>query len=206
MPGSNNFLPFNPGKVNQVSDTAYNASIYRSGGIPAAPSAAPSNIHNKLFYQVSMMVSAMAQMLANRGYAVNDTDLTALTAIMNSLAPGYVWLKSNPYNVGDIAYATSGMNNAIKRMECAVAGTSAATEPILLAVGTTIVDGSVTWNVVDIRDARNAATVGGKIANNLANNIALLNSSGQLTKDTTGNAASTSNIPTSDVGGNIWIA
>lgn len=49
----------------------------------------------------------------------------------------------------------------------------------------------------------NVDTVDGKHADGTANNIPLLNGSGNLTDDTEGTAW---NIPTSDVGGNIWIA
>ncbi|TCL39947.1 hypothetical protein EV210_101145 [Anaerospora hongkongensis] len=46
-------------------------------------------------------------------------------------------------------------------------------------------------------------TVDGKHADGTANNLPLLNGSIRLTNDTEGTAW---NIPTSDVGGNIWIA
>ena len=49
----------------------------------------------------------------------------------------------------------------------------------------------------------NVDTVDGKHADGTANNIPLLNSSGNLTNDLEGTAW---NIPTSDVGGNIWIS
>ncbi|QDR80238.1 hypothetical protein [Sporomusa termitida] len=49
----------------------------------------------------------------------------------------------------------------------------------------------------------NVDMVDGKHADGTANNIPLLNGSSRLTNDTEGTAW---NIPTSDVGGNIWIA
>lgn len=49
----------------------------------------------------------------------------------------------------------------------------------------------------------NVDMVDGKHADGTANNLPLLNGSARLTNDTEGTAW---NIPTSDVGGNIWIA
>ena len=86
MAGSTNFLPFNPAKNNMVDDATYTASAYRTGGIPATPGAAPSIVHNKLFYQASTMVSALAQSLADKGYTVSDAVFADLVTVLNSLA------------------------------------------------------------------------------------------------------------------------
>ena len=86
MAGTNNFLQFNPGQLNQANDASYTDSTYRSGGIPSVPAAAPSTIHNKLYYQVSTMVVALAQMLANRDKNVSDASLSDLISILDSLA------------------------------------------------------------------------------------------------------------------------
>jgi hypothetical protein len=48
----------------------------------------------------------------------------------------------------------------------------------------------------------NVDTVDGKHADGTANNLPILNASGRLTNDLEGKAW---NIPTSNVGGNIWI-
>lgn len=86
MAGTNNFLQFNPSKTNQSTDINYQNSSYRSGGIPSVPSAAPSTIHNKLYYQVSIMAVAIAQMLANRNYDVSDATLSDLINVLDTLA------------------------------------------------------------------------------------------------------------------------
>lgn len=86
MAGTNNFLQFNPSKTNQSTDINYQNSTYRSGGIPTIPGAAPSTVHNKLYYQVSIMVTAVAQMLANRGYNISDDNLNDLIAALDTLA------------------------------------------------------------------------------------------------------------------------
>ena len=156
MAGSNNFLVFNPGKVNQASDSNYNVSIYRSGGIPAIPGAAPSIIHNKLFYQVSMMASALAQMLADRGYAVSDASFTDLVTTLDALTDLNLWKSLTSYAVGDVVVSRNA--TSYKRMECTVAGITNAAEPTWTAVGQTIVDGTCSWKVTDIRDSRHADT------------------------------------------------
>ncbi len=86
MAGSSNFLPFNSNKGNMMDDATYAASTYRTGGIPATPGAAPSNIHNKLFYQATMMAAALAQSLADKGYTVSDAVFADLVTVLNSLA------------------------------------------------------------------------------------------------------------------------
>lgn len=102
MAGSNNFLQFNPSKNNQLSDESYINSAYRTGGIPAVPSAAPSSVHNKLFYQTTTMAAALAQVMANRGLTVSDTDLNSLIAVLDKI----ITLDSN----GDMKTGSSGGN------------------------------------------------------------------------------------------------
>jgi hypothetical protein len=80
MAGTNNFKQFNPDKNNQVSDTDYTNSSYRQDG--AQTGEAPSNIHNKLFYQTSTMVAAIAQVMANKGFNVSDASLSTLIAVL----------------------------------------------------------------------------------------------------------------------------
>lgn len=102
MAGSSNFLQFNPNKNNQSTDASYSGSTYRSGGIPAAPSAAPSDVHNKLFYQTTTMAAALAQVMANRGLTVSDADLNSLIAVLDKI----ITLDSN----GDMKTGSSGGN------------------------------------------------------------------------------------------------
>ncbi|GMB00447.1 hypothetical protein [Pelosinus sp. IPA-1] len=61
-----------------------------------------------------------------------------------------LWQPIRAYVAGDICYSPTGAS--YKRFECTVAGTSGATEPTWPAVGSTIVDGTVTWKVVDIKN------------------------------------------------------
>lgn len=60
------------------------------------------------------------------------------------------WKSGNAYSVGQVIYSTDILHS-MKFFECTVAGTSGNIEPAWGAVGTTIVDGTVTWKVFDIR-------------------------------------------------------
>lgn len=84
--GSNNFLVFDENQANMVDDVTYAALDYRANG--ARQGVAPSNVHNKLFYQTSIMAAALGQLLANRGYTVSDADFDALVAVLGNLADG----------------------------------------------------------------------------------------------------------------------
>jgi lambda family phage minor tail protein L len=58
------------------------------------------------------------------------------------------WVASNPYTVGAIARATTVQASGLV-FSCTVAGTSAATEPAWPTdIGSTIVDGGVTWAAI----------------------------------------------------------
>lgn len=81
MPGSSNFLQFNPGAVNQETDSAYNGDSTRAGGI-AFNQIMSSLLGNKVLFQLSTFVTAMAQALANKGLVLSDANLAALTSVL----------------------------------------------------------------------------------------------------------------------------
>jgi len=82
MPGSTNFLVFNPNYANAESDSAYNSDSQRSGGA-ASGAVFASLLANKAFYQWSMMVAALATALVNKGYSPNDGNASPSTALTN---------------------------------------------------------------------------------------------------------------------------
>lgn len=84
MAGSNNLLQWNPTKANQENDAAYLTDAQRSGGAPNGQIFA-SLTANKLFYQLTTFVSAMAQMLAAKGYAISDADISALIVVLSDI-------------------------------------------------------------------------------------------------------------------------
>ena len=82
---SSNFLVFNPGCANQESDATYVADSVRSGGATSG-GLLPSALFNKLDYQVSIFVAALAQALVTKGYSPNDGSTDPSTAFANLVA------------------------------------------------------------------------------------------------------------------------
>jgi hypothetical protein len=82
---STNFLQFNPTEANQETDPQYLADVTRVGGA-AVDQVFPSPTANKLFYQLSMMVVALARFIVAQGYSASDSDLpTLLTNLTNAI-------------------------------------------------------------------------------------------------------------------------
>jgi len=80
MPGSNNFLQWNPAAVNQQTDGTYSADTMRTGG--AVTGIFPADLANKLFYQCSTMVAAFGEALSNKGYTVSDANIATLITLL----------------------------------------------------------------------------------------------------------------------------
>jgi hypothetical protein len=83
MAGSNNILQFDAAKNNIQTDIAYAASSDRTQGVQTG--AAHSNVHNKLFYQLSTLCAALGEMMAAKGYAISDASLSALTTVLANI-------------------------------------------------------------------------------------------------------------------------
>ena len=81
---TNNFIQWNPNQNNQESDAAYASDTQRVNGA-ANPSIFSSATANKLFYQNSTMVTALGQMLANKGYSVSDANLANLVTSLSNI-------------------------------------------------------------------------------------------------------------------------
>ncbi len=64
--------------------------------------------------------------------------------LLNLFSASNQWKSSTAYGVGDIVH-TVVAGNSFKFFQCTVAGTSGATEPTWPAVGSTVADGTVTW-------------------------------------------------------------
>lgn len=159
MAGDNNFLQFDPNLTNIIDDATYLASNYRLNG--AVSGIAPSNQHNKLFYQLSTMVSAIAQAYANHNIDISDANFATLVSTLEKGLLVNFWKPSAVYAGGDVCY--SSVTDSYKRFECTVAGTSGSTEPAWGAVGTTIADGTATWKVYDIRQGTSIGRIPGLI-------------------------------------------
>ena len=84
MAGSTNFQQWNPSANNQESDAAYATDSQRVGGAPTGATF-PSVTGNKLFYQVSTGITALMQMMATKGYVVDDTNIATLAAVLAAI-------------------------------------------------------------------------------------------------------------------------
>ena len=84
MAGTNNFLVFNEANnsSNTMSDADYLADLYRLNGL--IPMIADPNAHNKMFRQWSIMVTALANIIASMNYNASDSDLSTLEANLKS--------------------------------------------------------------------------------------------------------------------------
>jgi hypothetical protein len=67
-----------------MTDADYSVNGARIHGVNAGQ--ASSLLHNKLFYQLSVFVSAFAQAMASKGYDVTDASVTDLTTIFSKLS------------------------------------------------------------------------------------------------------------------------
>ena len=78
-----NFQQFNPNANNQLTDSQYTSDTMRSGGAVAGLCA--SNSFNKFAFQTSTFVSALAQVMSNKGYTVSDANLAALVTSLSNI-------------------------------------------------------------------------------------------------------------------------
>ncbi len=83
---------------------------------------------------------------------------------------------SYAYSLGDIVRSPNMPSWAYA--ECTIVGTTGAVEPPWgIDVGTTVIDGSVTWTIRSVIDAK---TVNGKTADNTAGNLVVLGADGKV--------------------------
>ncbi|TWH46321.1 hypothetical protein [Sporomusa sp. KB1] len=144
---TSNFLVFDQNKQNMIDHSVYQSSNYRINGV--TPGIAPSAMHNKMFYQWSMMVTAFGQFVANQGFDASDADLALLTnnitQALLSLAGSSVlfWQPNTKYTVSDIVYSKNlGM---AKWFYCTQGGISGAAEPTWAANEGITTDNTVRW-------------------------------------------------------------
>lgn len=88
MMASTNFLVFDEGKQNMMSDGDYSANTQRARGV--TPGIAYPNLHNKLYYQVSVMAKAIADFMVAQGANANDEDVEQLTADISTAFTNFV--------------------------------------------------------------------------------------------------------------------
>lgn len=85
---STNFLVFDEGKQNMMSDGDYSANTQRARGV--TPGIAYPNLHNKLYYQTSVMAKAIADFMVAQGANASDEDVEQLTADISTAFTNFV--------------------------------------------------------------------------------------------------------------------
>ena len=96
MAGTNNFLVFNEANnpTFTMSDADYYADLYRLNGL--IPMIADPIAHNKMFRQWSIMISAIAGLIASMDYNASDSDLATLQANLKSAIEDVAEAKVDP--------------------------------------------------------------------------------------------------------------
>lgn len=79
-----NFLPFNPTQANQDNDAQYAVDTTRTSGA-GVDAIWPSKSANKTLYQLSTGITALMQMMANKGFTCNDTNIATLAAVLANI-------------------------------------------------------------------------------------------------------------------------
>ena len=96
MAGTNNFLVFNEANnpTFTMSDADYYADLYRLNGL--IPMIADPIAHNKMYRQWSIMISAIAGLIASMNYNASDADLATLQANLKSAIEDVAEAKVDP--------------------------------------------------------------------------------------------------------------
>lgn len=120
--GSSNFQIFNPTQANQETDAEYLADATRTGGALDG-NAWPDVSSNKTLYQATIMVAALGQSLANKGFVISDASYSALVAALANI------LTSADLRTGvqNIAWASTVTLNVAKFLGFSIALTSSTT-------------------------------------------------------------------------------
>lgn len=93
---SNEFLIFDPSKTGMQNQSQYLGDAQRANGV--VPGVANPSLHNKAFYQWSMMTSALGQFIDSQGFNASDVSFNDLVTNLTNA------LKSIGSSVGDIKW------------------------------------------------------------------------------------------------------
>lgn len=77
-------MQWNPASANQENDAQYLADTLRSGGA-STDAILPSPTANKLWYQLSTVLTALCDSFANKGFVISDANLATLTAVLANI-------------------------------------------------------------------------------------------------------------------------
>jgi hypothetical protein len=82
--GTTNILVFNSSQANQETDAAYLADTTRIGGA-GVDGIWPSDSANKTLYQLSVIAAGLAQMMANKGFSISDSNYATLVTQLSNI-------------------------------------------------------------------------------------------------------------------------
>lgn len=162
MAGLNKFKIFNENSLNMLSDADYLDNTQRQSGLMDGQ--AQTAMHNKLFYQVSTMIWAIAEAFKDQGHTVTDSDPATLKTILSNLAimangvltadlNGNALTASNGVPIATVL-AYSGNEIPAGYLLCDGSAVSRTTYAALLdVIGVTygVGDGLYTFNIPDLR-------------------------------------------------------
>jgi hypothetical protein len=127
---TDNFQQWNPGAVNQENDAAYTADVLRGGGLGFG-SLVPSETLNKVLYQLSTMVCALADFMVSKGYNAQDGNLATLAADLEAAlgAVGMAAINVVPYSATPAFNLALGLCQEITLTGNVASSTIAGVEP-----------------------------------------------------------------------------
>lgn len=82
----NEFLVFDESQTNTLTQSEYETDGQRIGGVVSG--LARSDLHNKALHQLSVMVAALGQVIADSGRDASDQDVILLTDQLKNLISG----------------------------------------------------------------------------------------------------------------------
>lgn len=108
----NKFYQFDTGKQNMMPTYDYSIHSQRLAGVGTGQ--AISALHNKLFYQVSTITSALAQVMVNNGYdmgsSIESSWVNTVTQLSNIVTKAF--LSANYYTIGQTQTYVAGLLSA----------------------------------------------------------------------------------------------
>jgi hypothetical protein len=84
---TNNFLVFDSNNKNTLSDSAYSTDSERLNGVSSG--IARSALFNKALHQATAFMATYAQLMADAGYSMSDSDTSTLKTNINNYLQNY---------------------------------------------------------------------------------------------------------------------
>lgn len=107
-----NFIQVNPGAANQENDATFASDSLTTGGV-GTDAILPSPWLNKVWFQSSTFIAALATSMSNKGFTLSDANISTLTGVLANLltyADPVVGPLSSPSFSSTIAFDASASN------------------------------------------------------------------------------------------------